>query len=175
MEVVERGLPCARREGLVIQELPDELLVYDLERHRAHCLNPAAVLVWNHCDGRTTVEGIAKLLGRELNVPVDEGIVRLALDQLGNARLLREQVTRQPSVSRASRRELLRRAGLIAASLPLVISIIAPTVVQAASICSIANPDCNTATIGCCCVGNHKKCVADVGQPDGASCKGSVC
>src|SRR5713226_2070068 len=102
MEVVERGLPCARREGLVIQELPDELLVYDLERHRAHCLNPAAVLVWNHCDGR---------------IPVDEGIVRLALDQLGNARLLREQVTRQPSVSRASRRELLRRAGMMAASL----------------------------------------------------------
>lgn len=175
MEVVERGLPCARREGLVVKELPDELLVYDLERHRAHCLNPAAVLVWKHCDGRTTVEGIAKLLGQELKVPVDEGIVRLALDQLGNARLLREQVTRQPSVSRASRRELLRRAGLMAASLPLVISIIAPTVAQAASMCTVTNPNCNTATIGCCCTGNSKKCVADSSQPDGASCKGSVC
>jgi hypothetical protein len=31
--------PLARKEGLVIQELPDEVLVYDLDRDRAHCLN----------------------------------------------------------------------------------------------------------------------------------------
>ena len=40
--------PRARTEGLVVTELPDELLVYDLERHRAHCLNPTAALVFKH-------------------------------------------------------------------------------------------------------------------------------
>ena len=40
--------PRARTEGLVVTELPDELLVYDLERHRAYCLNPTAALVFKH-------------------------------------------------------------------------------------------------------------------------------
>ena len=58
--------PHARKEGLVVKELPDELLVYDLERHRAHCLNPTAALVWKHSDGQTSVEEIATLLHAEL-------------------------------------------------------------------------------------------------------------
>ena len=29
--------PRARKDGLVVTELPDELLVYDLERHKASC------------------------------------------------------------------------------------------------------------------------------------------
>jgi hypothetical protein len=46
-------LPHARSEGLVIRELPEETLVYDLKRHRAHCLNPTAARVWSYCDGQT--------------------------------------------------------------------------------------------------------------------------
>ena len=34
--------PTRRTEGVVVTELMDEVLVYDLERHRAHCLNPPA-------------------------------------------------------------------------------------------------------------------------------------
>src|SRR5258708_10867387 len=33
-----------RTKGLVVTELKGEMLVYDLERHRAHCLNPAAAV-----------------------------------------------------------------------------------------------------------------------------------
>jgi hypothetical protein len=51
----DRLIPCARTEGLVVQTLADEVLVYDLERHKAHCLNHAAALIWKHCDGRTSV------------------------------------------------------------------------------------------------------------------------
>src|SRR2546423_15689116 len=50
MDNLERAAPRARDARLVIQELPDELLVYDLERHRAHSLNRTAALVWRHCD-----------------------------------------------------------------------------------------------------------------------------
>lgn len=37
--------PLARSEGLVIQEMPDEVLVYDLETNKAHCLNETAAFV----------------------------------------------------------------------------------------------------------------------------------
>ncbi len=46
----------------MLTELPDELLVYDPERHRAHCLNPSAALVFKHGDGETGAEEMARLL-----------------------------------------------------------------------------------------------------------------
>ena len=52
------ALPRARKDGLVIKELSNETLVYDLERDEAHCLNQTAGLVWKQCDGRTTVTKI---------------------------------------------------------------------------------------------------------------------
>lgn len=55
-------LPQARTDDLVINELSDEVLVYDLQRDKAHCLNAAAASVWKQCDGRTTVAEIARRL-----------------------------------------------------------------------------------------------------------------
>ena len=46
-------MPQARKDGLIIKALTDEVVVYDLERHEVHCLNRVAALVWQHCDGRT--------------------------------------------------------------------------------------------------------------------------
>src|SRR5713226_10408745 len=80
--------PLARREGLVIQELPDEVLVYDLERDRAHCLNETAAFVWERCDGRTTTGEIARSLGKKVNASVDEKVVWFAIDQLGRNHLI---------------------------------------------------------------------------------------
>ncbi len=34
---------------LVMKEMPDEVLLYDLKQHKAHCLNQAAALVWRYC------------------------------------------------------------------------------------------------------------------------------
>src|SRR3954471_10513299 len=81
-------MPAAREEGLIIQEMAEEVLVYDRERYKAHCLNKTAALVWRHCDGKTTVAQIAGLLEHELKAPVDEEIVWLAMGQLQKARLL---------------------------------------------------------------------------------------
>ena len=39
-------LPRAHTDGLVIKELPNETLVYDLKTDEAHCLNQTAALVW---------------------------------------------------------------------------------------------------------------------------------
>ena len=37
--------PKARTDGLLVEEMDGETLVYDLDTHGAHCLNPAAALV----------------------------------------------------------------------------------------------------------------------------------
>ncbi|MBI3989058.1 MAG: PqqD family peptide modification chaperone [candidate division NC10 bacterium] len=119
----------------MVQELPDEILVYDLTRHRAHCLNQTAALVWRHCDGQTTVAEMATLLQNELNIPADEAVVWLALDRLGKAHLLKERMT-PPTTARYSRREFVRRLALVggfSVLVPAVSSVIAPTAAQAAT------------------------------------------
>src|SRR2546430_12933957 len=81
-------LPFKRQRGLVIDDLPDEVLVYDLDRHKAHCLNRTAAIVWRHCDGNTSPVEIALCLQRELDTPINEKLVWLALRQLDKLHLL---------------------------------------------------------------------------------------
>lgn len=133
-EKAGRAVPDARTEGLVIQELADEVLVYDLQRHKAYCLNHTAAWIWKHCDGRATVVDIARLLQAESKVPVAEGIIWLALEQLERDHLLSGRIPRPSATPGLSRRELVRQLGMVAAiTLPLVTSIIAPTASQASS------------------------------------------
>ena len=128
-------LPRAREDGLVVKVLSDEVLVYDLEQHQAHCLNRAAALVWKHCDGRTTVSEVAAILGIELKREADEEVVRLALDGLRKANLLCAAANLQTGSARQlSRRALIRRLGVAAALLPLVTSIVVPEAAAAQSI-----------------------------------------
>ena len=134
--------PRARTQGLVVTELPDELLVYDLECHKAHCLNPTAALVFKHCDGRRSVAQIARILRRELDVPADERLVWLSLVRLERARLLEEREAAPAAAPRSSRRELLRRVGLVAATLPVVATILAPTPAEAAVSGCVLGPAC---------------------------------
>ncbi len=164
--------PRARTEGIVVRELTDETLVYDLARHKAMCLNQTASLVWKSCDGQTDVARIAGRLRAELPGPdvLREGVVWLALEMLGRENLLQERVkrptpaapsattssntTHPPHTARTttgmSRRDLMRVLGVAAAvSLPLVTAIVAPTVAQAAASCIPAGGGC-TSSVQCC-------------------------
>jgi len=144
-------LPDAKRENLVIRENPDELLVYDLSNHKAHCLNKSAALTWTHCDGKTTVGDLVAILGRELNVEVDEDVVWLALRQLDKARLLQGPVGRPEAIINRSRRDVVRKLGLGGAlAVPAVMSLIAP---KASAAVSANGTPCSTNTqcvSGCC-------------------------
>ncbi len=145
--------PQRRIEGLLIRELPGELVVYDLEEHRAHCLNRAAALVFERSDGETSVRELARILRRELGAPAEEGWVELALEKLGEAGLLQD-VPDEPAGSgaRSSRREMLRRAGLAsAAALPIVLSILAPTPAMAAATCVVGDSGCSGRGFGTAC------------------------
>jgi hypothetical protein len=149
--------PARRTEGLVVTKLHDEVLVYDLERHRAHCLNPAAAVVFEHCDGTRSVPELARILARQTGGPADPDCVWLALDRLGAAQLLTARVSRPAGAVRLSRRDLVRRVG-IAVLLPAVTSVLAPTPAQAAATCvsdcagqAFGTPCSSTAPANCLC------------------------
>jgi hypothetical protein len=134
-------LPRMREHGLVIDDLPDEVLVYDLDRHEAHCLNRSAALVWRSCDGRSAPADIARRLTVELDALFSEDLVLLALNQLEKQNLLEQPATPAAQFVALSRRQMVRRLGLAAAvAVPLVTSIVAPTAVEAATCQASGNP-----------------------------------
>jgi len=126
--------PLARAEELVVQELPDEVLVYDLKQHKAHCLNQTAAFVWNHCDGRSTPDQIAKLMEQEWHSPISEDAVWFTLNKLSNADLLHQKITLPQAKAGISRRSAIRRLGLGALMIPAVMTIVSPTAMAGASI-----------------------------------------
>src|SRR6266571_4556339 len=44
MDISQGKPPLARKEGLVVKEVSGEVLLYDLDRDKAHCLNQTAAL-----------------------------------------------------------------------------------------------------------------------------------
>ena len=158
-------MPRARQDELVVEELQDETLVYDLKSHNASCLNRTAALVWRRCDGRATVADVAALLQKELEIPADESVVWMALDRLGRAHLLSEPVALPADRTQYSRREVLRtlrRVAGISLLLPMIDSIVAPLAAAQVSCVTLAQcqsfpktacgglPICGTSGTQCC-------------------------
>ena len=156
--------PRARSSRLVMRDVGDELLVYDLERHKAYCLNRVAMQVYRHCDGETTIPDMALRIGNVLGTPVDERAVRLGLVRLERAHLLDCPVAQ---ILHASRREMLRTLGRAAVVVvPLVTAITVPTSAQAASNCIPEGGPCTSS--GQCCPG--LSCNASIGMPGMKTC-----
>ena len=144
----ELGHPAARQDGLVIRELPEELLVYDSETHEAHCLNETAAAVWKLCDGRTSVPEIAAKLSATLGKGIDEDVVWLALEDLWKRDLLVGEPAPDDEAA-MSRSQLLRRGGIAAAiAIPVVMSVAAPQAAHAAS-CIPSTQHCNPGQTCC--------------------------
>jgi hypothetical protein len=116
-----------RPERTSVQAIGEETLVYDEIHHRAWCLNRSSACIWQLCDGQNTVQQIATAASVELDAPVTEDIVLLALAELNEKDLLEmETVALLPEG--VTRREMISRAGLAAAALlPVVASILAPS------------------------------------------------
>lgn len=161
-----KQFPKSRTEKLVVQDFNDELLVYDRQRHKAHCLNQTAALIWKQCDGRTSVAEISRRLGEESGASgmIDEKIVWYGLEQLKRDHLLEPALDTsrglsQPTSGRVNRRQMMRALGLTAAvALPVVTSMVAPTAAQAGS-CTQANGVCSTPVQCCSGVCNNGSCV----------------
>ena len=101
-------LPEARKAGTLVQESGDELLVYDVERDQAHCLNAVTTLVWRYADGKTPVPSLVERIRQESPAEIDETTVWLALVSLSGAHLLVKQVERSVLRAAFARRQLAR-------------------------------------------------------------------
>lgn len=146
----EQSTPKARKHQLIVQEMEDETLVYDEGNHKAHCLNKAAAFVWKHCDGRTSVAQMTRLMEKQMKSPVTEQAVWLALGQLEKSHLLEGPVARPAQVALMSRRALVRQIGMAAAiTVPLVTSIVAPTATEAQTMTCAGNGQ-SCETLPCC-------------------------
>jgi len=145
--------PSARKTGLVVQDMPDEVLVYDLDSNKAHCLNKSAALVWKSCDGTKTVSDIVRLFESDSGEKVSEDFVWLALDQLSENSLLEKAV--KPNFTGQSRRDVIKKIGLASAvAIPVIASLVAPPNALALASCGCVTPgDCITQT-GCASTSN---------------------
>jgi len=146
--------PKARSSELLTREIPGELLIYDMKRHTACCLNETAASIWKQCNGKRTVPEIARQLEKSRKAPLDEKIVWLAVDQLQKKHLLEPRFSVPPQ-RMISRRESIRTLGLATAvALPIVVSIIAPTAVSAVTaitpaVCATRRPNDLPGGTGC--------------------------
>jgi hypothetical protein len=123
--------PKARRDGLIVQELPTEVLIYDKQSHRAHCLNASAASVFKSADGSRSVTEIARAASKSLGAPFSEDLAWLALDELERNALLETPLPLTPAG--ATRRDVIKGGAIAAALLPVILAITAPTPASAQS------------------------------------------
>jgi hypothetical protein len=144
----ENFTPKSIEQDIVVQELENEVLVYNLKTNKAFCLNQTAALVWQSCNGSRTIEEISQSVGKQLKSQVKDDLVWLALDELNKNNLIEEQTVLNNKFSGLSRREAVRKIGLAAViALPLVASLTAPTSALASTSCAcVTAGDCTAQT-----------------------------
>jgi hypothetical protein len=151
--------PVARAEGLLVESVGDETVVYDLDTKEAHCLKSLAAAVFMYADGNRTASDIAELAAYRMGTPVTEVEVNDAFAQLESRALL----DAGPVVVRngISRRDAIKRIGAVAgvaAATPLIATVSASAAPGASLI----------PTGGCCgntrnndtCTGGNPLCVS---------------
>jgi hypothetical protein len=112
-----------RSDGLVIEQIGEETVVFDRRCDIAHTLDADAARVWRACDGATDAATIASQLG------LSPAVVEATTERLGALDLLEARPT-------VSRRKALRRialAGASVAAVPLITSLAIPSAAAAIS------------------------------------------
>lgn len=147
MNKATHHFPLRRQRQLITKEVDGELLVYDRENDRVHCLNATAAFVWKHSDGQTSVATMAQLLKDDNEASVEEEIVLDALAQLNKSNLLDDSYAVIAPQQILSRRAIMR----LGAAAALITSIAVPAAAQAAT-CLPSGAMC--ASDSSCCSGS---------------------
>lgn len=166
---MKKNTPLSRKTDIVVQELDGEVLIYDLVKNKAFCLNETSALVWDLCDGTKSVTEISQSVGKKLNSPANEDIVWLAIDQLKKEKLIENNTELVSPFEGMTRRAVIKQVGLgTMIALPFVASIMAPKAVhaQSAIACSCPNGQAANATS---CV-NSPQCMAPTPTCMGVTC-----
>jgi hypothetical protein len=138
MEKFEK--PLARQAGLVVQDMHDEVLVYDLVTNKAHCLNESAATVWRSCNGSRGIKEIIESFEKVTGTRVAEDFVWLAIHQLHENGLMEGAI--ETPFAGQSRRQALKKIGVASlVALPIIASLVAPqnTLAQTSS-CRCTSP-----------------------------------
>lgn len=147
-------IPTPRTADLVVQEVGDETMVYDLLTHKAHCLNKTAAHIWKTCDGELPVAVIAERMSKDLGAEVDQDFVMLAVTELNEKDLLTNDEL-QPRMP--NRREVLRKISVGIVAAPVIFTLVAPSA-KAANSCACVNPG---------------QCLTQTTCPNPSNCNGS--
>lgn len=189
--------PVSRQSNILLQNLEKELLIYDLQNHRAYCLNPPSKMVFQLSDGSKTALEISEAVSRKLDVLFGEDLVWLALHDLERKDLLVNGKEFTDQLAGLSRRKMIKRVGLASmAALPIVASVVAPPAVHALSTlppnsrCTVPG-QCTSGSCAptsflpvgsfCCPPGNGGTQPGPIGTANGLNCfpscsqAGSVC
>lgn len=119
-------LPKARTENIIVQDLRDELLIYNRTTDQAYSLNETSKIVFNACDGKTSFDEL-----KRRHKYTDE-LIYLALDELKKQNLIETDYV--SPFAGVSRREVIRQVGLASMiALPVIANVVAPTAASAAS------------------------------------------
>ena len=121
----------ARTKDLRVRRTDDGgLVIYDVRTDIGHVLNPATAVVFDACDGFTSVDEVAHRLAARFDLPDDEQVVYVALAELRDKGLLDadDPTTRALDEIKLgiSRRSVLKRLALgaaAAAAFPAVLSV----------------------------------------------------
>ena len=79
------------RENVTLQDLGDEVMLYDSEKEDVHILNNTAYAIWNLCDGEHTIEDIQKHMGSQFPDITEEdliGDIKVTLDEFIEKKLV---------------------------------------------------------------------------------------
>lgn len=136
--------PVSRKTDIVVQELENEVLIYDLNANKAFCLNESSAIIWQECDGTKTIAEISQAVGRKLNSNISQEFIWLALEQFRKDKLISDDFEDifENFFEGISRRDVIRKVALASiVALPVVASLTAPTSVNAQSgACMCINP-----------------------------------
>lgn len=139
--------PKTRNENIVVQEMENEILIYDLKTNKAFCLNETSAMIYNLCDGKNSVAEINQALNKTLNQPISEDLIWLALDNFKKESLFEEGEQIEIKFKGLNRRQVIKKVGLASmVVLPIVSSIVAPTAAHAASGLAALFAACTTPT-----------------------------
>lgn len=159
-------------KDLIVQELGDELVVFNRRTNTAHLLNPQAARAYRAAGDGCSLSEVARRIGP--GGPEERtAVARLAIAELASAGIV------ESTVVTGTRRSLLRTLGASVA-LPMVVSILAPT--PAAALSGLLLGDTCTDGVDTCilqaiCLGGH--CCVPLGgfchNPNPFCCGDAIC
>lgn len=145
-----KKLPNTRQNNLVIQQFDRELLVYDLDANKAFSLNETSAMVFNACNGKTTVDEL------KAKHKFTDDLIYLTLDELKKESLIADNGYQSPFAG-MSRRQAAKKVGLATVlALPVIMGVVAPQSIDAQSTsCQSVGQTCSPFfSMGNCCSGS---------------------